>query len=191
MISAILLAAGLSSRYKNGNKLLVKIKSKELILHSLDNILKSKIHNVIVVIGKDRNKIRKILPKNKKIKIVSNIKYKDGLSSSIKYGLKYINPKSKYFFISLGDMPFFSYKNYNKMIEVAKKKKLNLLVPIFNKTLRNPVLFSNSFTYKLKTIKGDRGAKNLIKKSDYKKFYLNNEKSFEDFDTSLNFDKII
>ena len=88
-------------------------------------------------------------------------------------------------------MPFFSYKNYNKMIEVAKKKKLNLLVPIFNKTLRNPVLFSNSFTYKLKTIKGDRGAKNLIKKSNYKKFYLNNEKSFEDFDTSLNFDKII
>ena len=61
----------------------------------------------------------------------------------------------------------------------------------FNKTLRNPVLFSNSFTYKLKTIKGDRGAKNLIKKSNYKKFYLNKEKSFEDFDTSLNFDKII
>lgn len=191
MISAILLAAGLSNRYNSGNKLLVKIKSKELILHSLDNILKSKIENVIIVIGKDRNKIKKILPTNKKIKIISNIKYRDGLSSSIKYGLKYIDQKSEYFFISLGDMPFFSYKNYNKMIEVAKKKKLNLLVPIFKKTLRNPVLFSNSFAYKLKTIKGDRGAKNLIKKSDYKKFYLNSEKSFKDFDTSSNFDKFI
>ena len=64
MISAILLSAGLSRRFKNGNKLIHKFHHKEILIYSLKNILKSKIAEIIIVTGKDHNKINKILPKN-------------------------------------------------------------------------------------------------------------------------------
>lgn len=191
MISAILLAAGLSQRYKKGNKLLSKINKKELILISLENILKSKIKSVIIVLGKDKNKIKKILPKSKKIKVVLNPKYKSGLSSSIKYGIKHIDLNSKYFFVSLGDMPFFSYKHYNKMIEITKKKNFTMLVPVFKKTLRNPVLFPISFVEELKKINGDSGAKKIIKNFKFRKLRFGSEKIFQDFDSVASFKNII
>ena len=116
MISAILLSAGLSKRFKNGNKLIHKFYRREILLYSLKNILKSKIDEILIITGKDHNKIKKILPKNKKIKIIKNLKYKNGLSSSIKSGIKNINCNSIGFFICLGDMPFFTNNSYNKMI---------------------------------------------------------------------------
>jgi len=43
MVSAILLAAGLSKRMNGENKLTKKIKDKPLIIHSVKNILSSSI----------------------------------------------------------------------------------------------------------------------------------------------------
>ena len=57
MISAILLSAGLSKRFKNGNKLIHKFYRREILLYSLKNILKSKIDEILVITGKDHNKI--------------------------------------------------------------------------------------------------------------------------------------
>ena len=88
MIKGILLAAGQSKRLKNDNKLLKKFKNKELILHSFKSIQKSKINQIIIVLGYQSNEIKKLIKKNKKIKFVFNKKYKYGMSSSIKVGLK-------------------------------------------------------------------------------------------------------
>ena len=70
MISAILLSAGLSKRFMSGNKLIHKYHRKEILIYSLKNILKSKIVEIIIVTGKDHNKIKKILPKIKKLKLL-------------------------------------------------------------------------------------------------------------------------
>ncbi len=52
MISAIVLAAGLSSRTKQYNKLLLSYKKKKLIQHTVQNILESNIEYVISSNGK-------------------------------------------------------------------------------------------------------------------------------------------
>ena len=67
MISAILLAAGQSKRMDGENKLLKKYKKKHLINHILNTLTKSKISKIIVVLGFQRSKVRKVLLKNKKI----------------------------------------------------------------------------------------------------------------------------
>ena len=183
MISAILLSAGLSKRFKSGNKLIHKYHRKEILTYSLKNILKSKIVEIIIVTGNDHNKIKKILPKNKKIKVIKNSKYKYGLSFSIKSGIKNVNLNSNGFFICLGDMPFFTNKFYNKMIEHFNKSNKHPLVPFFNDEMRNPVLFPMHFLKKLKAIKGDTGAKNLIIKNKYNKIRFSRSKIFCDIDT--------
>ena len=66
MISAILLAAGQSKRIKKENKLLKKYKGKILINHILQSLIKSKVQKIIIVLGNEHNKIKKIALKSKK-----------------------------------------------------------------------------------------------------------------------------
>ena len=95
MIRAILLAAGQSKRLKGENKLTQKFKNKPLINHAINSLIKSKISKIIVVVGHDDRKIKKIIKKNKKIIFILNKKYKSGISSSIKVGLKKISKKKQ------------------------------------------------------------------------------------------------
>ena len=182
MISAILLSAGLSKRFKNGNKLIYKFNRQEILIYSLKNILKSKIDEIIVVTGKDHNRIKRILPKYKKIKIIKSLKYKSGLSFSIRSGIKNLNLESSGFFICLGDMPFFSHKCYNKMINHFNKSNKYPLVPFFNDKMRNPVLFPMSYLKKLKDLRGDVGAKKIIIQNKYNKIRFSRYKNFYDID---------
>ena len=76
MISAILLAAGQSKRLTKENKLTKIYKTKPLINHSLDSLVKSKIAKIFIVLGYEKNKLKKINIKNKKIQFIFNKNYK-------------------------------------------------------------------------------------------------------------------
>ena len=84
MISSILLAAGQSKRMQGENKLLKKYKKKYLINHILSSLIKSKVNKIIVVLGYENKKIKKIALKSKKITFVVNSQYLKGISTSIK-----------------------------------------------------------------------------------------------------------
>ena len=112
MISAILLAAGQSKRMKGENKLTKKIKGIPLLKCALNNILKSSVHEIVIVIGYQSETIEKFIDKNDKIKFVFNPNFKNGIASSIKKGIENLSKKTDAFFISLGDMPSINYNTY-------------------------------------------------------------------------------
>ena len=64
MISAILLAAGQSKRMNGDNKLIKKYNKKYLINHIVGTLIKSKVDKIIIVLGFQRSKVRKITIKN-------------------------------------------------------------------------------------------------------------------------------
>ncbi len=84
MITAILLAAGQSKRLRGENKLTKLFKGKPLINHILFSLIKSKVNNIVIVLGYEHLKIKTKLLKSKKINFVINKNYKKGMSSSIK-----------------------------------------------------------------------------------------------------------
>ena len=120
MISAILLAAGQSKRIPGENKLIKKYKNKPLINHSIDAIKKSKVNKIIIVLGHQSNQIKRLIKKNKKINFVINKKYKKGMSSSIKCGLRKITINCKGFIIAQSDMPFVKTSDINKIYKSIK-----------------------------------------------------------------------
>ena len=67
MIKAIFLAAGQSKRLKSENKLTKLYKKTPLINHSLKALQKSKVNKVIIVLGHEHKKVKRIIKKNKKI----------------------------------------------------------------------------------------------------------------------------
>ena len=168
MISAILLAAGKSKRLKGENKLIKNFKGKPLINHILSSLIKSKVNKIFIVVGYQNQKIKKIAYKNKKITFVTNLNYKKGISSSINSGLKRISKKNIGFLITHGDMPLISKTILNTLCSALKNKDKEIFVPVYKKKLGNPLAFKYSMIKSLKKIKGDKGAKKLIRSNKSK-----------------------
>ena len=163
MISAILLAAGQSERMQGENKLLKKYKKKYLINHILKSLIKSKVNKIIVVLGHENRKIKEISLKSKKITFVFNSQYLKGISTSIKCGLKKISKKNIGFLIVHADMPLVSKTILNTLCLGLKNKKKEIFLPVYKKKVGNPLAFKYSMIKSLKKIKGDKGAKKLIR----------------------------
>ena len=189
MIKAILLAAGQSKRLKSENKLIKLYKKKPLINHSLNALHKSKVNKVIVVLGHQKKDLQKIIKKNNKNIFTYNKEYKKGMASSIKAGLKKLNKKDKGFIIVQSDMPFIKSSDINKIYTSIKSKKYLVHVLKYRNRVGNPIGFDITIMKKFKRIKGDVGAKFMVKrlKKETKFIKINNLKSFKDFDKVSDF----
>tara|TARA_B100001250_G_scaffold400554_1_gene411241 strand:+ start:900 stop:1475 length:576 start_codon:yes stop_codon:yes gene_type:complete len=189
MIKAILLAAGESKRLKKENKLIKIYKKKSLINHVIESLIKSKVNKIIIVIGYESEKLKKIIAKNKKIKFIKNSKYSKGISSSIKVGLKKISKKDKGFIIVQSDMPFIKSSILNRIHNSISKKKYLVYVLRYKKKLGTPIGFDISTLNKFKKIKGDFGAKYMVKRLKNKTNFIEvrSKKIFRDFDKISDF----
>ena len=164
MIKAILLAAGKSKRLKGENKLIKKFKNKALINHSLQALVKSKIDKIIIVLGYQNKEVRKVIKKNKKNVFVFNKKFRLGMSSSINAGLKKVSRKDKGFVIVQSDMPFIKTSDINKICNSISKKRYLVHALKFKNKIGNPIGFDSSVLSKFKRMKGDIGAKFMVKR---------------------------
>ena len=189
MIKAILLAAGQSKRLKSENKLIKLYKKKPLINHSLNALHKSKVNKIIVVLGHQKKELLKIIKRNNKNIFTYNKEYKKGMASSIKAGLRKLNKKDKGFIIVQSDMPFIKSSDINKIYNSIKSKKYLVHVLKYRNRVGNPIGFDISIMKKFKKIKGDVGAKFMVKrlKKETKFIKINNLKSFKDFDKVSDF----
>ena len=189
MIKAILLAAGQSKRIKSENKLIKLYKKKPLINYSLKALHKSKINKVIIVLGHQQNKIKKVIKMNKKNILSFNKNFRKGMASSIKVGLKKVSKNDKGFIVVQSDMPFIKSSDINKIYNSIKSKKFLVHVLKFRNKVGNPIGFDISVVKKFKRIKGDFGAKFMVKrlKNETKFIKINNLKSFKDFDKASDF----
>ena len=189
MISAIVLAAGQSKRMGGDNKLIKKYNKKYLINHIIGTLIKSKVNKIIVVLGFQKIKVRKITVKNKKINFVFNKNYKSGMSSSIKAGLKRISERSIGFLIVQADMPLISKKIINSLCYAMENNNKEIVVPIYKINMGNPIGFKSSMIKILNKTKGDSGAKKMIKRNKKKLSLIkvNSKSIFKDFNTQRDF----
>ena len=189
MISAIVLAAGQSIRMGDDNKLVKKYKNRYLINHILNTLIKSKIEKIIVVLGFEKSRVRKIIIKNKKINFVFNKNYKSGMASSIKAGLKKSSKKNIGFLIVQADMPFISKKIINSLYYAIKNNGQEIVAPIYKRNMGNPIGFKRSMTRILNKTSGDSGAKKMIKrnKKNLSLIRVNSKSIFKNFNTQKDF----
>jgi len=186
-ISCIVLAAGLSSRMSKKNKLLLKFDNSTILEKTLNNIIHSNIYKLYVIIGSKRKEFENLL-KKLNVSYIYNIKYKEGISSSIISGVNQIKDNSEGVMICLADMPKISKKIYNKLLEEFSNIYSNdqpcIIMPTFKGKSGNPVILSKHFFENIFKLKGDKGAKILIEKNNkfVKKIDICNKSILEDID---------
>ena len=189
MIKAILLAAGQSKRMKSENKLIKLYKNKPLINYSLNVLTKSKVNKIIIVLCHQHKGLKKIIKKDKKIIFTYNKNYKKGMASSIKIGLKKISKNDKGFIVAQSDMPFVKQSDINKICRSINSKKFLVHALKYKNRVGNPIGFDSSLIKKFKNIKGQFGAKFMVKRLKNRTNFIKTKsiKSFKDFDKASDF----
>lgn len=161
-VAAIVLAAGLSKRMGKTNKLLVDIGGKPMIRHVVDRISESNVEKIVVVLGHKQSDVRRTL-EGTRASFVENMNYQEGLSSSIKAGLKALSANIDGAVICLGDMPLVSGRLLNTLMEeFSSRAGRAICVPTYEGRRGNPVLWPSELFGEILQIDGDVGARDLI-----------------------------
>lgn len=159
-ISAILLAAGGSSRLGQPKQLL-KIGSTSLIRKLAGEALASRADEVVVVVGFESQVMRDEL-KGLNLNIVDNSDWESGLSSSIAAGLKAVSRQCEGALFMLCDQPHVTRDLLNLMIERFQSKRASVVACEYAQTVGIPALFSKSLFPNLFQLEGNSGAKSVI-----------------------------
>lgn len=162
-VTGIVLAAGLSQRMGQPKQLL-KLGSQTLLSQVMLNAIRSKLDQVIVVVSPQiEQQATQILESlDKKVLIVVNTDPVRGISSSIKLGLEEVSEGARGVMVLLGDQPLVSTEVIDKLIDTFDLDPKKIIVPTYNGKDGNPVIFPAESIGDLRTISGDKGAKNII-----------------------------
>ncbi|WP_244372442.1 nucleotidyltransferase family protein [Staphylothermus marinus] len=173
LIVALVLAAGLSRRFP-GNKLLFMWEDKPIIRWTVENILNSKnVDKTVVVLGHDEERIRNVLKDLVgDIEFVYNTNYLEGMSSSVKAGIRHVYNKYKdsieAIIIAPGDTAWAPPEVYDLIVDVFREKKPKIVVAAYNSRRGHPILFNADLINELMSISEEtRGLKAITKKYKY------------------------
>jgi molybdenum cofactor cytidylyltransferase len=159
-ISAVLLGAG-ESRRMGFDKLSLPWGRRTLLEHCFETLLRSEVHELVVVLG-TRNKGIRNLFQGRKVRIVINPFSKLGMGSSIRRGLREIRPDCHGILIALGDQPLLKTRTINALIRTFNQAKGGIIIPSFRGTRGHPVIFHRRFKRELLNLKGDVGGRSII-----------------------------
>ena len=82
-------------------------------------------------------------------------------------GLDAVDEHTRAVVIGLGDKPFLSKSTIERLIERFEQSGPEVAIPLYRGKRGNPVLFSRSVFAELYKLKGDVGAKEVIKGKDH------------------------
>jgi molybdenum cofactor cytidylyltransferase len=163
-VTAIILAAGRSTRMGGPNKLLAELGGKKLVRIVTEQALASRASGVIVVTGHQAAEVEKSL-QGLKVKFVRNPDFAAGLASSVKSGIAAVPDNADGAVVCLGDMPLIDAHLIDRLIDTFAPDRGHLIVvPVSDGKRGNPVLWSRRFFSELMTLDGDVGARHLIAK---------------------------
>ncbi len=159
-IAAIVLAAGRSSRMAPRNKLLERLDGEAIVALVARTAIASDAKPVVVVTGFEAERVAAAL-RGLNLTIVHNGAFAEGLSTSLKTGLKALPPNCDGALILLGDMPKIDSSALDALV-AAFATRDSICVPVHEGQRGNPILWGASYFPEMLAITGDVGAKRLI-----------------------------
>jgi molybdenum cofactor cytidylyltransferase len=160
-IAAVVLAAGLSSRMGR-NKLLAYIDGKPLIRRVVEAAAASSADPIVVVSGNAAAETAATLS-GLDVRVIDNPDYRNGLSTSLKCGLRELPDDCDGAVILLGDMPAVTAALIDRLVAAFDPSESRAICVATHHGKRgNPVLWARQFFPEMLQLEGDVGAKHMM-----------------------------
>ena len=173
MVSAIVLAAGLSERMGKDNKLLLPFNGKTVIATVVENILNAGLEEIIVVTGHEEEKLRMAL-EDMTVLFAPNPRYQTGMTSSIQEGIR--KAQGKGYMICLSDMVLITADEY-ALLKNSFEKQLYIddkciCLPVYKDVKGNPVIFSSWYKPAILKHEAKEGCKEIVNSNKKNNFLV-------------------
>ena len=156
-VSAVVLAAGAGSRF-GGGKLLAGFGGRALIEVTLEGLRGAPVDETIVVVGAEGERLREVSTAHG-ARVVENRDWAEGMSTSVRAGLRACSPESQAAVVVLADQPLVGAGAVGRLVE-AFEGGAKVAVATYDGEPRNPALVAREVWPLLgREMSGDRGAR--------------------------------
>jgi molybdenum cofactor cytidylyltransferase len=180
-IAIIVLAAGASTRF-GAPKQLLRYKGMSLLHRTVETALLSRAKSVYVVLGYEAEKV-KLEITDLPIKVVKNLNWQSGMSSSIYSGIKSLEPTMDAAIIVLCDQPKLSTGILNSLIDAYVSTQAPIVTSKYAGTVGVPTLYDRRIFPELLALRGDHGAKVIIEHYASERIEIDFSGGEDDIDT--------
>ena len=156
MISAVVLAAGLSTRLGRPKQLL-RLGDKTVLEHVIDNVSRARVGEVILVLGAHRREIEQVML-DRPVRQVFNPRYASGQGSSVAAGAAAVSPEARGILYLAGDQPLIPPEFIDMVIAVFHETGALIVRP----ETGLPALFDISLKGELEQLAGDTGGRQIM-----------------------------
>jgi len=161
-VGGVVLAAGESVRYGDGNKLLAPVSGTPMLARVVDVASESTLDDIVVVLGHEADAVAETLDG---VATVYNGDYAAGQSTSVRRGIAFGREAGwDAAVVLLGDMPFVDPETVDRLREAHRTGAGDIVAPRYDGRRGNPVLFARSQFEALVGVSGDRGGRELVRR---------------------------
>ncbi len=161
-ITALVLAAGRSTRMGANNKLIETVAGKPMVRHVVEAALASDVTSVRIVTGSKPAEVQHALD-DLDVTYTHNPDFANGLSTSLAAGTASLEAGIDGAIVLLGDMPLITPDLINRLIAAFDPAANRAIcVPVHNGKRGNPILWAARFFADMTNVQGDTGARHLI-----------------------------
>jgi molybdenum cofactor cytidylyltransferase len=160
----VILAAGASSRF-GSIKQLKHFNGKTLLQHVTDEAENSGANPVVVVTGANADDVSASIMESK-VNIVYNKNWAQGMASGIVTAVQKMNTltsKLEKIIITVCDQPFVTAALFKQLDQLQQESGKPVVACAYANTIGTPVLFTKKYFDHLLGLRGDTGAKQIIK----------------------------
>jgi molybdenum cofactor cytidylyltransferase len=191
MISAILLAAG-ESRRMGKFKQLLRLGDRSFVEHCVDNLLASRVDEVIVVTGHRELEVRRAVG-DRPVRFAHNSGYKSGMASSIKCGVQAVSEDARAFVLALVDQPRIDAQVINRIVETYETARALIVIPTIQGRNGHPILLDVSLKQEILDMDLDQGLRNVVRahSSQVVRIEAGNNSVLEDCDLPEDYERML
>jgi CTP:molybdopterin cytidylyltransferase MocA len=163
-IWGIILAAGESKRMKV-QKLLLPFQGKTMIEKVIENVTRSEVDQVMVVVGCNGDEILDTISYMPVFHCL-NVNYKEGMLTSVKCGFGSLPDRIEAALVFPGDQPLIPAEAVNTVIRAHRQFGKGIVIPVFQKKRGHPLLVGSRYREEIENLDDGEGLRGLALKYD-------------------------
>ncbi|MCW8955945.1 MAG: nucleotidyltransferase family protein [Gammaproteobacteria bacterium] len=160
-VSAILLAAGESQRMGPVNKLALLVDGVPLLQRMLQTLLQAQLSEVIVVLGHEQDRVRKLLD-DMPVRTVFNERFRQGQMTSVVCGMQALQQSCEGVMVCLCDQALLEVADINRLVAHFLASPVPVLVPTYRGQRGNPIILAAQHCADILKAEANLGCKHFI-----------------------------